>query len=110
MFLGSQTIQNKKTGLNQINPAIRVNVENLAKVLEKDKLRTNITTRVVGGSIPPEKARVWEKWKSCDYKCILGKRTVDGKVSRILDSYHIKMTFPFFLGRPLGRYVACSNL
>lgn len=110
MFIGAQNIRNEETGLTQINPAIRVKVKKLAKVLEADKLQIDIKTRIVGGSIPPENARVWDEWKSRQYKCILGERTADGSVSRILNNDHIKMNFPFFLGRLSGRYDTRSNL
>ncbi|CAF0779794.1 unnamed protein product [Adineta steineri] len=48
VFLGAQTIRNEKTGVPQMNPAIRVEVKNLAKVLEEDKVSVNVRTRVVG--------------------------------------------------------------
>jgi hypothetical protein len=110
VFIGSQNIRNQKTQLIQTNPAIRVNVKNLAKVLEAGKLQTDIKTRIVGGSIPPENARVWKEWESCGYKCILGDRSAKGQVSRMLDNDHVKMNFPFFLGNLRGHYVTRSNL
>ncbi|CAF1302721.1 unnamed protein product [Rotaria sordida] len=96
VFIGSQNIHNEETGLTQINPAIRVNVKKLAKVLEANKLRIDIKTRFVGGSIPPKNARAWEEWKVCGYKCTLGERSASGSVSCILDNDHIKTTFPVF--------------
>ncbi|CAF1564281.1 unnamed protein product, partial [Adineta steineri] len=109
VFLGAQTIRNEKTGVPQMNPAIRVNVKNLAKVLEGDKVSINIRTRIVGGSKPPEKARCWTEWKSYDYKCILGDRSMKNKVSRIVDNYYIKILVLFVLGKPRGRYATRSN-
>ncbi len=106
MFIGSQNILNEVTGLSKINPAVRVNVKNLAKVLEAGKLQTEIKTRIVGGSTPSKSVRVWDEWKSCDYKCIVGNRSANGLVSRMLDNDHIKMNFPFFLGNLRGQYVA----
>ncbi|CAF5038150.1 unnamed protein product, partial [Rotaria sp. Silwood1] len=66
VFIGSQNTYNKDTRLSQTNPAIRVNVKYLARVLEADKLQIDIKTRIVVGSTPPPKdARVWQEWESC---------------------------------------------
>ncbi|CAF0809190.1 unnamed protein product [Adineta steineri] len=109
VFLGAQTIRNEKTGVPHMNLAIRVDVNNLAKVLEGDKVSINVRTRVVGGSKPPEKALCWTKWESCGYKCILGDRSMKNKVSRIVDNYYIKILVLFVLGKPRGRYATRSN-
>jgi hypothetical protein len=95
VFIGARNIYNKDTESMQANPAIRVNVNNLAKILEEGKLQTDIKTRIVGGSTPPPKdARVWQEWADCGYRCILGDRSTSGLVSYILNNYHMKMTFP----------------
>ncbi|CAF0740428.1 unnamed protein product [Adineta steineri] len=91
VFLGAQTIRNEKTGVPQMNLAIRVDVNNLAKVLEGDKVSINVRTRVVGGSKPPEKALCWTKWESCGYKCILGDRSMKNKESLVDDMLHAQI-------------------
>ena len=48
VFVGSQNIYNEKSGEKRKNPYIRVNVGNLAKALEANKLQTDIKTRLVG--------------------------------------------------------------
>jgi len=105
VFIGSQNTYNNVTKKVEINPAIRVNVKNLAKVLERNKLETEIKTRFVGGSTSSRNPRVSEEWNACRYKCVLGDRPTKGPVSRILHNYHIKMTFPFFLGTLRRQYV-----
>ena len=95
MFIGSQNTYNNVTEKVEINKAIRVNVNKLAKILEANKLQIDIKTRLVGGSTPPRNARVWTEWNLCGYKCVLGDRSAGGRVSHVLDSYHIKITFPF---------------
>jgi len=62
------------------NAAIRINVAKLVKVIEENKQMRNIKTRIVGGSIPPRKARVWTEWEKCNYTCLLGGRTNENKV------------------------------
>ena len=100
VFFGAQNIA---TGVNRRDPSIRVNIKNLVTELEKDKLRSEIKTRVVGGGATPKTARVWEHWESCGYKCIVGGLTANHTVSCILDNYHIKITLPFsFLAIPGG--------
>ncbi|CAF4127364.1 unnamed protein product, partial [Rotaria sordida] len=110
VVFGSQIIYDDDTGSTKKNPAIRVNVKNLAKILETDRLQIEIRTRIVGGSDPSKKARVWQEWKSCGYKCILGAQLGNKKVSRLLGNYHIKISFPLFPGSRRGRYVTRSNL
>ncbi|CAF1147778.1 unnamed protein product [Rotaria sordida] len=110
VFLGSQKIYDDDTGSTKKNPAIRVIIKNLAKILETDRLQIEIRTRIVGGSNLSEEARVWEEWKSCGYKCILGARLANNKVSRVLGNYHIKIIFPLSPGSRRGRYVTRSNL
>lgn len=80
MLIAAKTIRNKG-GSTQTNPAIRVNVKNLARVLEAGKLQIEIRTRIVGGSTPTtttttttKKERIWDEWKSCCYKCIVAER------------------------------------
>ncbi|CAM4887761.1 unnamed protein product [Rotaria socialis] len=78
IFIGSQTIRDPTTGATQKNPAIRVNVKNLVRVVENDKLKIYIKTRIAGGSKPPENLPVWKEWASCGYKCIVIERSEDG--------------------------------
>ncbi|CAM4929548.1 unnamed protein product [Rotaria socialis] len=78
VLIGAESIYNKNTGLTEKDPAIRVNVKKLAKVLEDDKLGTDIKSRTVGGSIQPKNAGVWKEWESCGYKCIVGERSESG--------------------------------
>ncbi|CAF1550094.1 unnamed protein product, partial [Rotaria sp. Silwood1] len=91
VFIGSQKIHNKETGLIQINPAIRVNVKNLARVLEANKLQIYIKTRMVGGSKPPKNARVWDEWESCGYTCILGDRSAQDKEQFVDNMLHAQI-------------------
>lgn len=60
---------------------MRVNVEQLAQVIEKGKHPKAIKTRIVGGSTPPTGARVWKEWEECKYRCYLGERSSSNKVS-----------------------------
>ncbi len=105
MFIGSQNMYNNVTKKFEINPAIRVIVKNLVKVLERNKLETEIKKRVVGGSTPTGNPRVWEEWKSCRYECVVGDRPANSRVSCILHNYHINMTFHFSLGSLRRQYV-----
>jgi hypothetical protein len=84
VFIGSQNLYNKETDRYEGNPAIRLNVKKLAEVIEKNKLASDIKTRLVGGSTPPRRARVWNEWESCGYRCVLGDRSAQNKVSQIL--------------------------
>ncbi len=84
MFIGSQNQYNQEIGRGQGNRAIRLNVKKLAKVIENNKLTSDIITRLVGGSTPPKNARVWKEWESCGYKCALGDRSAQNRVSHIL--------------------------
>ncbi|CAM4981492.1 unnamed protein product [Rotaria socialis] len=95
IFIGSQTIRDPKTGLNQKNSAIRVNVKNLVRVLEDGKLKICIKSRIVGGSvdesIPRDNAQVWTDWESCGYKCILGVRSKNGPEVFVDDMLHAQI-------------------
>jgi hypothetical protein len=75
VFIGSQNQYNQEIGRGQGNRAIRLNVK---------KLTSDIITRLVGGSTPPKNARVWKEWESCGYKCALGDRSAQNRVSHIL--------------------------
>ena len=68
-------------GAQNKNPAVRVNVKKLARVIEKEKSLTAIKTRIVAGSTPLVGARVWKEWENCGYTCFLGERSLSNKVS-----------------------------
>lgn len=81
IFIGAQHVLNKKTGVTEINPAVRLNVEKLVDLIERKKTSRNIRTRIVGGSEPPRNARVWKEWENCGYRVLLGERTFSNKVN-----------------------------
>jgi hypothetical protein len=77
LFIGAQLGQGKN---GQQDSSVRINVTDLVKIIEKDKKIRNIKTRIVGGSFPPENARVWAEWEKSDYTCLLGDRSFRNKV------------------------------
>jgi hypothetical protein len=77
LFIGSQLGQGKH---GKQDASTRINVANLVKIIEKDKRKRNIRTRIVGGSIPPRNSRVWTEWEKCSYTCLLGERSFTNKV------------------------------
>ncbi|CAF1185187.1 unnamed protein product [Adineta steineri] len=88
LFIGAQLGQ----GIDgQQDAAIRINVANLANIIEKDKKKLNIKTRIVGGSIPPRKARAWTEWEKCNYKCLLGDRSMNNKEVFLDDMLHAQI-------------------
>ncbi|CAF1377950.1 unnamed protein product [Adineta ricciae] len=58
------------------NQAIRVNLAKLVEVLEEDKLRIDIKTRVVGSSTNEtvEADPLWEAWRDKLYRSIVSPR------------------------------------
>ncbi|CAF3843156.1 unnamed protein product [Rotaria magnacalcarata] len=91
IFIGSQTIRDPTTGATQKNPAIRVNVKNLVRVVENDKLKIYIKTRIAGGSKPPENLPVWKEWASCGYKCIVIERSASGPEDGVDEMLHAQI-------------------
>ncbi|CAF1470161.1 unnamed protein product, partial [Adineta steineri] len=88
LFIGAQLGQ----GIDgQQDAAIRINVANLANIIEKDKKKLNIKTRIVGGSIPPRKARAWTEWEKCNYACLLGDRSMNNKEVFLDDMLHAQI-------------------
>jgi hypothetical protein len=77
IFIGAQLGQGKN---GKQDASIRINVANLVQIIEKDKIKRNIRTRIVGGSIPPRNARAWTEWEKCNYTCLLGERSISNKV------------------------------
>ncbi|CAM2727883.1 unnamed protein product [Rotaria socialis] len=88
VFIGSQKIRDPTTGATRQNLAIHVNVKNLVRVLEDDKLKIYIKTRIAGGSKPPENLPVWNEWASCGYKCIVAERSKSGREDGVDDMLH----------------------
>jgi hypothetical protein len=84
LFIGAQLGQGKN---REQDTSIRINVANLVKIIEKDKRIRNIKTRLVGGSIPPRNARVWTEWEKCNYRCLLGERSISNKVRQLHFSF-----------------------
>lgn len=77
LFIGAQHGQNIN---GQQDLSIRINVENVVNVIEKNKNPQIIKTRLVGGSTPPRTSRIWSEWEKCNYTCLLGDRSMFNKV------------------------------
>ncbi|CAF4027515.1 unnamed protein product [Rotaria sordida] len=85
LFIGAQLGQ----GINgQQDAAIRINVGNLVQIIEENKNLQDIKTRIVGGSTPPRTSRVWDEWEKCNYKCLLGDRSMFNKEVFLDDMLH----------------------
>ncbi len=90
LFIGAQQGQGEN-GIQDF--AIRINVGNLVKIIEKNKKAENIKTRIVGGSKPPPTSKVWDEWKKYNYNCILGNRTAENKVFIFFLSFYLLILF-----------------
>ncbi|CAF1215138.1 unnamed protein product [Adineta ricciae] len=97
-----QHILNEKTDVTEINPAVRLNVDKLADLIENKKRSRNIQTRIVGGSEPPKNARVWKEWENRGYTVLLGERTSSNKEEFLDDVLHSQM-FKLILSHPSKR-------
>lgn len=82
VYIGAQNILNKDTNKVELDPCIRVNVTILAKILEENKLKSDIQTRIVGGSSLKKNEHVWDIWKASGYQCIVVERTSEQHVNR----------------------------
>lgn len=86
IFIGAQNEWNKTSNKMDKNPAVRLNVDKLADVIERKRTSADLRTRIVGGSEPPRNARVWQEWTNRGYRVLLGERSASNKVCQTFTS------------------------